>query len=311
MKKILLFSVIMLVALATHAQKDSVTIFRPTPGHNDSTDQGGANGGKDAYVYQYTPDQNYDSGIIVALPVSNCNNTQANGYLQFDVSGLPSNPDSVFLEVTHIPDTTYCYSNCDAYFYIANVTQQWHENTITFNNKPSQDTTHFFGPIHITFPNNFGPRAYNITAIYNKWRNGVVPNYGMVFYSPTVGCNNAAVGFFIHSSDDTDANTRPYLKIHTTVPNFVQTPLAQELNLKVYPNPVNQNVNISFIIPFISNAKIVITDIVGKVVFEKEVNDVTDKNITINIPMQNYATGLYMLNLYTSKGSVSGKIIKQ
>jgi len=70
-----------------------------------------------------------------------------------------------------------------------------------------------YGPIKITFPNDFKTKEYDITTIYRNWKNGSVPNYGLAIYSPTVGCNNAAVVFNVHSSDDPDQSLRPYLRI--------------------------------------------------------------------------------------------------
>ena len=194
-------------------------ILKPGPGPNNGSDNGSANGGKDAYVHRFNDGandyRNMNFGAepsVIGTPRSTCNPSDAKGYIQFDLSSLPANVQQVFLGVTHIPHTTYCYSNCNADFYFYPITQSWSEKTLTFNTMPTEGAA-VYGPIHITFPNDFKTREYDITTIYRNWKNGSVPNYGLAIYSPTVGCNNAAVGFSVHSSDATDQSVRPYLRI--------------------------------------------------------------------------------------------------
>ncbi|HEU4718079.1 MAG TPA: DNRLRE domain-containing protein, partial [Bacteroidia bacterium] len=216
-----LLSAALLAAFSVTAQQN-ITVYQPGPGMNDSTDQGGLNGGKDTWDYDGMPGSNYAQDIyFYATPISNCNQTHVRCYIQFDLSTLPFNPDSVFFGVTHYDHTSYCYSNCDADFYFHAITSPWYEQTLTYYNTPSIDTA-FYGPINITFPNSFGQREYNITAMYNLWKDGVVPNYGFEIESNTVGCNNAAVMFYAHSSDDTSAAARPYLKVYSSATGVVE-----------------------------------------------------------------------------------------
>ena len=65
--------------------------------------------------------------------------------------------------------------------------------TLTQQNEPTEDTSSFYGPIPISFPNDYQIQEYNITSAYNAWKTGALPNYGFTVYSPNVGCNNAAV----------------------------------------------------------------------------------------------------------------------
>jgi hypothetical protein len=203
---------------AADTQATSEIIFKPGPGKNDGSDNGSISGGKDTTVSGSTPTQNYGTATSMAgSPQSNCNPAQGKAYIQFDVSSLPSNVQQVFLGATHIPHTTYCYSNCNADFYFYPVAQSWNEMALTYNTMPSEGAA-VYGPINIMFPNNFGTREYDITTIYKNWKNGSVPNHGLAIYSPTVGCNNAAVIFNVHTSDDTDPNVRPYLRILSSSP---------------------------------------------------------------------------------------------
>lgn len=236
MKKsgILLLTVVSLFSLfvglfAADAQATSEIIFRPGPGKNNGSDNGSISGGKDTYVSGFYDgpndhrNRNFGSeAVIVGTPRTNCNPSETRAYIQFDLSSLPADVQQVFLGVTHFPHTTYCYSNCNADFYFFPVSQSWNETNLSFNTKPTEGTA-VYGPVNITFPNDFKTREYDITGIYRNWKNGSVPNYGLAIYSPTVGCNNAAVSFYVHSSDDPDQNVRPYLRI---IPSEVRPPNA-------------------------------------------------------------------------------------
>ena len=203
--------IVFLIPTMSHAQSE--IIFRPGPGLNDGSDDGSANAGKDTSVYGNAPSTNYGSELTIwGYPVSNCNPANSKAYIQFDLATLPADVEQVFLGVTHYPHDTYCYSNCNADFYFYPVTAPWNEMTLTYDTMPSE-TVQVYGPINITFPNDFGNMEYDITDVYRNWKNNVLPNYGLAIYSPTVGCNNAAVAFSVHSSDDPDENLRPYLKI--------------------------------------------------------------------------------------------------
>ena len=220
--------VLLVGTFVSDTQAASDIIFKPGPGKNDGSDSGSTNGGKDTTVSAGSAaGTNYGSSTtITGLPTSNCNATDTKAYIQFDLSSLPADVQQVFLGVTHLPHTNYCYSNCNADFYFYPISQSWNEMTVTFNSKPAEGAA-VYGPIHIAFPNDFKTREYDITGIYRSWKNGSVPNYGLSIYSPTVGCNNATVMFNVHSSDDTDQSVRPYLRI---IPSSTPPPPSSSLS---------------------------------------------------------------------------------
>jgi hypothetical protein len=222
MKKLLyVFFAVMLCLLPFISYAQSGIIFRPGPGLNDGTDDGSINAGKDTWVYGNETGTNYGlDPYILGSPVSDCNPATFMAYIQFNLSTLPIDVQQVFLGVTHLPHTSYCYSNCNADFYFYPVNQPWGERTLTYNNAPSEGSA-VYGPINISFPNDFGNMEYDITTIYRNWQNNSVPNHGLAIHSPTVGCNNAAVIFYVASSDDPEESRRPYLRI---IPSCLQHP---------------------------------------------------------------------------------------
>ncbi|MCX6180786.1 MAG: T9SS type A sorting domain-containing protein [Bacteroidetes bacterium] len=73
--------------------------------------------------------------------------------------------------------------------------------------------------------------------------------------------------------------------------------------LNVYPNPTNDVMNVTF--DATSKSTITLTDLFGRVVYSASINEGTQK---IAINSSNFATGMYVLNLTTSEGTVSQKV---
>lgn len=287
-------------------------IFQPGPGLNDGTDQGGLNGGKDVFANEYEYTTNYgNSAVIIAVPPSNCNNTQIDGYIQFDLSSLPNAVDSVFANFYHYPQTNYCYSNCDSWFFFAPITTEWNEMDVTFGNRPTY-TTAFYDSIHFVFPDTGGWHRYNITTQYNNWKTGNMPNYGMAIYSTTVGCNNAAILFDVSSSDDTTAgNTqRPYLEIYET-PSAVQNTVKAKLNAKVYPNPAQDNLTLTYDLFEPMPVGLRVEGLDGRLWFLQASIELEEGNHTTPINIAKLAAGIYMLVVETPIGTLREKILVQ
>jgi len=175
------------------------------------------------------------SDYLAGYPISNCNTANAIAYIKFDLSSYPDTVDKVNLVVEHLPHTNYCYSNCQADFYFYPVLEPWDEMTITYNNRPTLDTTPVYGPINISFPNDLGQQKYDITDLYRKWKSGSLANYGLAIYSPTVGCNNAAASFLVYSSENT-SHPGPSLEIVSQNASLLMPlPTSQEIMPGIAP----------------------------------------------------------------------------
>lgn len=307
MKHLYLLTCILFLAQMLPAQ--TPIIFRPGPGLNDGSDEGGATGGKDAWVYEGEPSLNYGSlGYIQALPISNCNATHCQAFIQFDLATLPADVETVYFGVKHASHTTYCYSACDANFYFAPLTAAWDEATINYNNFPARGSE-FYGPINVTFPNDFGFMEYDITSAYRDWKNGTIPNYGLNIYSTTVDCNNAAVYFNVSSSDDTEEANRPYLKI-ITPPVGIESALATQLGVQCYPNPAANQAILEFSLNAPENTTVELVDVTGRLISTREYTANAGAN-RITIPLSDLNAGLYYYRLKTNAGIVSGKLMKK
>jgi hypothetical protein len=289
------------------AQAQVITVFQPGPGNNDGTDDGGINGGKDVICSQETPSTNYGSyPQIYTAPISNCNSTHVISMVKFDVSTLPENADSVFVGFTHLDHTSYCYSNCNADFYFAYMLADWNESTVTYNDFPSQGLD-FFGPINISFPNAFGLREYNITSAYNAWRSGATPNHGFIIYSPTVGCNNASVIFYVHASDASDSTQRPYLKVYGGNVGLPEN--SNSISTRVFPNPSNDNCTLQMDAKENDLVNIYLSDMQGKLVKTIAQEQIPAGRKSIQFSVSDLEAGTYFITIEGKNGTSREKLM--
>lgn len=215
-------------ALTGQAQENMV-FFQPAPGQNNGSDLGGLSDGKDAWVYEMTG-QNYGSSVQIAgSPISTTNTNQYKAYMQFDLSTLPEQVDSVILRVHFEANPCYCNSNCAAPFYFYYVDEPWNEMSLNWNNAPMEGQS-FVGPVWLSAPNNYGFVEFDITSAYRNWVNGERSNYGFTIYSPQMGDNNGEVSFRISSSDHWNSSYRPALKVY-------QSETRDDRNVIVYDRP--------------------------------------------------------------------------
>jgi hypothetical protein len=309
MKNLFTFLVVLLSVGALRAQ--SPIIFQPGPGLNDGTDEGGLNGGKDTYIGDWDALSHYDATTVFTSPNSNCNSTTWIGLMKFDLSSLPSAVDSVFLVFHHLDPSPYCYSNCNADFHMAVVTEAWSETTVSYSNPPAKSTTPFYSKTALNWDDTLGVQQYDITAVYRDWADETVPNHGFQIYSSSIGCNNASVFFAPYSSDDTinGGERRPYLKIYSNS-TAINSISAEKFDLKLYPNPAVTESILEFSLNEEENIRFEMFDVSGRILqnFEKIFSPGTNRII---IPMDGYNSGLYFYRLKSNTDSVTGKLIKR
>lgn len=228
----LLFPMVLLLGRAELSFSSTIEyILQPSPGRNDGSDDGSISSGKDAFFYNCSGGWSGTLYLIEGYARSTCNECSAKAYIRFNIDNLPQQVDKAYLGVTHLPHTNYCYSMCNANFYLFPVLGSWNE--VALPGAPPAEGAPVLGPINITFPNNFGQREYDITSLYNQWKNGTVENNGIAVYSTNAGCNNAAVRWMVYSSDETDASRRPYLRLLVNT-----TPETSSLQVNIEPSAV-------------------------------------------------------------------------
>lgn len=290
---------------ASVAFSQNVITLRPSGGLNDGTDNGGATTGKETQLYEGDPKANYASNNVMAsLPISNCNQTHSVLLIQFDLSTLPAVVDSVFVGFTHIDQTNYCLSSCDADWYFAACKTAWKENTACYDTTPAVDTA-FYGPINIKFPDTSRNREYNITTMYRLWKAGTVVNNGFKIYSPTVACNNAAIMFYTYTSDDTAASKRPYLKVYYHPSTGLN---AEMLSGNLFPNPSKDNATLQLIAPYAQQVEISLSDMCGRIVYQSK-QQLSGGINNIQLNTNELSAGSYLVRAETAIGSFISKLL--
>jgi len=81
-------------------------------------------------------------------------------------------------------------------------------------------------------------------------------------------------------------------------------------NLSVYPNPTNGLLNINFDIEKANDIKVIVSNINGQVVYQKNINSLNGV-YNNSIDLSDQAKGVYMLSIVSSKGKTDKKIVLQ
>jgi subtilisin family serine protease len=81
------------------------------------------------------------------------------------------------------------------------------------------------------------------------------------------------------------------------------TPVGDYDILKLYPNPVGQNLFLELQLPERPNVDLIISNALGQIVYQKRIEDadLLKKQLTISISTQSYASGIYGISILTDK----------
>lgn len=169
--------------------------------------------------------------------------------------------------------------------------------TITFTQTPTADFTYSTNGDVVTFTN-ASTDASSYSWDFDDFSNSSSTNPTHAFaangsYDVTLTAINGAC---------TDEMTA------TIVISVGIEELHNRLNLVVYPNPANSEVNISLENNLLESATIVMVDQLGRTVLTTE-QVLTSGNNTIQIETSEMAAGLYTVQLQTQFGTISKKLI--
>lgn len=92
------------------------------------------------------------------------------------------------------------------------------------------------------------------------------------------------------------------------VDNYVGLSNRAISGIKMYPNPASESVNIAFTSVEADNAVITVRNLMGQTVYTLN-RDVNEGNNLVNVPVKNFANGIYMVTVQTSKGLSTQKLI--
>jgi hypothetical protein len=140
----------------------------------------------------------------------------------------------------------------------------------------------------------------SISSSFNSYSDINAPA-GDVYYMVEVvnpnGCNIAAREFY--SSSFSNVATNNILGVNDG---------QQALNVSVYPNPADRQINVVAGQELEGNVSIILNDLLGKVVYQAEVSNLRP-GMKQTINSEDLKEGIYILKVSSDKGSYTGKVI--
>ncbi len=168
-------------------------VYQPDPGEVD-----------DASINAYYPSRDLNHPETLAAATSDGFQGQMRGFIRFpDLSSLPYPASSMKLQLYGLPRDPYTPKRGDVSAY--QVLQDWGETTVTYNNQPA----HHPVPIGTVSPDTDRWYEWDITGLYNAWRSGALPNFGLKLISSHQSVRATGINFI--PSDQPDPTLRPRL----------------------------------------------------------------------------------------------------
>lgn len=128
-------------------------------------------------MYPDTPQHDAQSWAV--CNVHGSNNWIYRAFLKHDITGIPYK--SVITSAKLFVFCNYHHDNAaTAKHNLTRVMEDWNETTLTWNNKPEQNTEMYLD-IDATPPSVGTWGSYDITRMVQEWVDGVYPNYGLQF----------------------------------------------------------------------------------------------------------------------------------
>ena len=87
--------------------------------------------------------------------------------------------------------------------------------------------------------------------------------------------------------------------------------LVNFLEVTVYPNPINNNLNIAYNLPFSDNVSLEIYDYSGKLLIKEDLGRQDMGSQLHQLSINELKSGSYLLNIVGDKSSISKKLIKK
>lgn len=95
-------------------------------------------------------------------------------------------------------------------------------------------------------------------------------------------------------------------------PQSIKTNILNAFNTLVYPNPFqNQPINLEFNVIDNSKPQIIVTDLLGKVIYNEYINTTNQKNYNHQLQLNNLLNGAYILTIKMGEQSANYKLIKE
>lgn len=179
--------------------------------------QPGPSGGIDANVSEVNPTQNYETSTILNAGNGSSDYTYRS-YLKFDISSIPSAAVIVSATISLYQYNGTLVQESTATIGVHQVTSNWTESAVTWNNQPTHDAT-------AEDTNNCNATVdgwydWDVTTLFSDWHSGAASNYGVVVRQGGE-TNKRYVAQFRSSDYTNNTSLRPKLTVVYTLDEAV------------------------------------------------------------------------------------------
>lgn len=256
--------------------------------------------GKDALLWSTDPDVNYGDNGDINITTWTYDGAFGieHSLLQFDLGKFPESSiiDSAVLSLYYNPLSGHVGHYGDNAAFIYRVTEDWNENTITWNSEPDYTTDDYVEIPASTSTDEDYPDI-NVTAFVEFWKDNPTENFGMLFKLQDEEIYRSLI---FGSSDNTDPLLHPKLTIYYSLPENISDPYGVT-NLNVYPNPVADALHISLPVSF-SQGSVQIMDLLGNVISTEPVESPSGSEVGIQVG--HLCPGIYIVILHDKDNNI-------
>ena len=152
----------------------------------------------------------------------------------------------------------------------------------------------------VTFTAN--PSMCYKTIVYDSYGDGYNAGYGVGGYTIKSGAANVYVKSAAFASEDIALWKTATVTGITEVNSSIS-------NISVYPSPAKNAATLSLELVQNENISISVVNTVGQVVYTETLNNLSAGNHVVNFNAENWASGIYNINISTNNGTTNRKLV--
>lgn len=136
--------------------------------------------------------------------------------------------------------------------------------------------------------------------------------------SSSAAFNISLVGYFYSFSpasgvlwvEDSGSGNRLHYDASSSIVNGMNDAVAENYSLSIFPNPVQQMLNINLSAHKSGNFQLELRDIKGQLLLQTNTSDLSAGNHEMNIDLSSLSSGIYFLGVNDGENSIRQKIVK-
>ena len=268
--------------------------------------QPGDDSGKDANVWDLTPNSNRGSneGLEIYSWTYSGTSTLLRGFIDFDFAVIPQGAiiDNAILTLYNNPTSTstngqHGQINGTNEMVISRVVQPWDEQVITWNNKPGVTALN-----EIVVPASTNPNQdyiINVTTLVQDITDDFANSYG---FRLKIQVEENYRSVILASSNHTNPSLHPKIEITYSTIGIDESNNVNEIC--IYPNPFISHINIESESLVNKNTLVEVLDIFGKTIYSEMLNT------SLSVDLSAYDKGIYIIKISSEDSIRYERILK-